>query len=67
MGEVKIMFKNNEERWGKKPTLFILIFFLFGGKFSCKPQFDARDQFSEDYSLFEAECTYPFFLLALSC
>ena len=22
---------------GKKPSLFILIFFLFGGKFRCKP------------------------------
>ena len=46
---------------GKK-TFFIhsYFFFLFGGKFRCKPQFDARDQFSEDYSLFEAECTFPF-------
>ena len=42
-------------------TFFIHSYFFFGGKFRCKPQFDARDQFSEDYSLFEAECTYPFF------
>ena len=42
-------------------TFFIHSFFFFGGKFRYKPQFDARDQFSEDYSLFEAECTYPFF------
>ena len=50
---------------GKKPSLFILIFFLFGGKFRCKPQFDARDQINEDSKLSARTPFFPF--LALSC
>ena len=49
---------------GKKP-LFILIFFLFGGKFRCKPQFDARDQISEDSKL-TARTTFFLFSFELS-
>ena len=45
----------------KKPSLFILIFFLFGGKFRYKPQFDARDQISEDSKL---SARTPFFLFS---
>ena len=45
---------------GKKPSLFILIFFLFGGKFRCKPQFNARDQISEDSKLSARTPFLPF-------
>ena len=50
---------------GKKPSLFILIFFPFGGKFRCKPQFDARDQISEDSKL-TARTTFFLFSFELS-
>ena len=47
---------------GKK-TFFIHSYFvfLFGGKFRCKPQFDARDQISEDSKL---SARTPFFLFS---
>ena len=45
----------------KKNFLYsFLIFFLFGGKFRCKPQFDARDQISEDSKLSARTPFFPF-------
>ena len=46
---------------GKK-TFYIHCYFvfLFGGKFRCKPQFDARDQISEDLKLSARTPFFPF-------
>ena len=61
MGEVKIIFKKIMRKDGKK-TFFIHSYFvfLFGGKFRCKPQFDARDQISEDSKLSARTPFFPF-------
>ena len=45
---------------GKKPSLFILNFFSFWQKVSFKPQFDARDQISEDSKLSARTPFFPF-------
>ena len=39
---------------------FLIFFFLFGGKFRCKPQFDARDQINEDSKLSARNPFFPF-------
>ena len=45
---------------GKKTFFIHSYFFFFGGKFRCKPQFDARDQISEDSKLSARTPFLPF-------